>query len=290
MNALSRISKLVLLILVFGLVGTTPSFTQAEPNLENAPLKQAVFIIMDTSLTNMQGAGVPTDVTDELEGLLHQMFIGEAEFTAALVETIGEDATEEYKSTILTYSIGHPFPQPFLPPAAPTLNGDTWTLSSNDGKSIFLEPEIDPFTKPPGTNFLPTVYTNMFDGNGVEMPNTLPSTPAVPYNLHEPPKVSEINRTSPTDDLQNIFAMLLFVVCQGVTDDDYKGDCEENNMLVKTRWEELGKLMTELGVDALKSLQKQLIDLSIRILEGEHIPNRAYSGYPLLHYKPLVLV
>ena len=46
----------------------------------------------------------------------------------------------------------------------------------------------------------------MFDGFGKEMPNTLPSTPDVPYNLHDgDPVITKIDARSPTDDLLEVF-------------------------------------------------------------------------------------
>src|SRR5215831_2246908 len=53
--------------------------------------------------------------------------------------------------------------------------GDIILIST--GKSLFPEPADSPYRVPPGTNFLPTIFTNMFDAHGKEMPNTLPSTP-----------------------------------------------------------------------------------------------------------------
>jgi len=42
-----------------------------------------------------------------------------------------------------------------------TLGNTSYVIT---GQSLF--PESDPFKYPPGTNFLPTIYTNMFDGFG----------------------------------------------------------------------------------------------------------------------------
>src|SRR5260370_23641429 len=91
-------------------------------------------------------------------------------------------------------------PQPSI---ATTIGNATYVTT---GQSLF--PESDPFKYPPGTNFLPTIYTNMFDGFGKEMPNTLPSTPDVPYNLHDgEPVVSKIDPASPTDDLLDVLEL-----------------------------------------------------------------------------------
>src|SRR2546423_4257021 len=99
---------------------------------------------------------------------------------------------------------GHPHPQMRPSPSTMTTVGDTSYVST--GQSLF--PESNPFKYPPGTNFLPTIYTNMFDGFGKEMPNTLPSTPDVPYNLHDgDPVVSKIDPASPTDDLLEVLEL-----------------------------------------------------------------------------------
>src|SRR5437763_842146 len=75
--------------------------------------------------------------------------------------------------------VQHPHMQCPIAPSCATTAGDTTTVCT--GLSLF--PRSNPFVDPPGTNFLPTVYTNAFDVNGHEMLNTLPSTPSIPYNL-----------------------------------------------------------------------------------------------------------
>ena len=69
---------------------------------------------------------------------------------------------------------GHPHPQPRPAPAQVTVTqqGGISVAQVDTGKGCFAEE--DPFLHPPGTNFLPTIYTNAFDGSGHEMPNTLP--------------------------------------------------------------------------------------------------------------------
>lgn len=149
---------------------------------------------------------------------------------------------------------GHPYPQPCPPASTLTTSGNTTVITT--GLSIFPEPAVDAFTLPPGTNFLPTIYTNMFDGFGVEMPNTLPSTPSNPYNLHDgDPIVTDINSNSPTDDLRLVF--------DSVT-----------RLLAKPQKEAA-------EVETLR----RYIQRGIDILEGNPIQDRAYSGLPLLHYK-----
>src|SRR6185503_7609486 len=147
----------------------------------------------------------------------------------------------------------HPYPQPRLKPSTVTVNGDTFTIVTGD--SVFPKPEVDPFTLPPGTNFLPTIYTNMFDTSGNEMLNTLPSTPNVPYNLHDgEPVVTQINEISPTDDLRSVFEKVIHLAPQA------KKDSPESEPINKA------------------------IQQGIDILEGNPLDERAYSGIPVLHY------
>jgi len=151
-------------------------------------------------------------------------------------------------------------PTPFRHPqmqcqiAPPTVSQqDATTTLVSTGASLF--PSSNPFLNPPGTNFLPTFYINLYDSNGTEIPNTLPSTPAIPYNLHDgEPVVSMINRVSPTDDLQRIFTTVLRLAAKPP-----------------------GNQFEEVTV-------RNDIQQGIDILEGNPIPNRVYSRFPLLHY------
>ena len=104
------------------------------------------------------------------------------------------------------------------------------------------------------TNFLKAVYTDNFTDAGVDMANTLPSTPQAPYNLianldatgNVPTKA--IDETSPTQDLTQIFKNVI-AAAQGGT------------------------------------LDLADIQFGIDILEGNSIPSRpTYSGIALLHY------
>lgn len=146
---------------------------------------------------------------------------------------------------------GHPYPQPQMTGQSQKTIGDTTTVTT--GTSLF--PQSYPFVDPPGTNLLPTIYTNLFDSNCKEIPNTLPSTPTVPYNLHDgEPVVTAIDRTSPTNDLERILDQVERVAAD-------RG---------RTPFDEAG------AVVAMK--------MAVDILEGNPVPNRAYSGFPLLHY------
>ena len=91
----------------------------------------------------------------------------------------------------------HPKPQRHLEAPKQTVQGDTTYIETGEG---YFD-EIDGFAFPPGTNLLPTVYTNVFDGFGTEIPNTLPSSPLNPDNLHDGPvERTAIDGTSPSDD------------------------------------------------------------------------------------------
>lgn len=147
----------------------------------------------------------------------------------------------------------HPYPQPQLTKSTVTQVGDTFIIKT--GESLFPKPDVDPFTLPPGTNFLPNAYTNMYDSAGNEMVNTLPSTPNIPYNLHDgEPVVTQINDISPSDDLRTIFERVIHLAAQA------KKDSPEAEPINKA------------------------IQMGIDILEGNPIPERAYSGFPVLHY------
>jgi hypothetical protein len=147
--------------------------------------------------------------------------------------------------------VGHPYPQPYLAASTQTTVGDTTTVVT--GASLF-EPSY-PFTDPPGTNLLPTIYTNSYDSLGNEMPNTLPSTPIAPYNLHDgDPVVTTIERTSPTTDLADAFERI-----DAVARNDRRGADD---------------------TEAARRAIGRVID----ILEGNPVEDRVYSGFPLLHY------
>lgn len=138
-------------------------------------------------------------------------------------------------------------PQPLPPPTAWTRvdspDGMTTTYTTPTGNF----PESDPFVNP--TNLLPTVYEDVKASNGVPIPNTLPSTPEHPYNLHDDPVVQSINPASPADDLEAIF--------QG--------------------WYSNGHL-------SRRNFDPAALQRGIDILEGNPVPDRVYSGLPMLHY------
>lgn len=161
----------------------------------------------------------------------------------------------------------HPYPQPWPRASTETTTGcpgpGCKTVVAT-GQGIF--PPSNPFNYQtfPGTNFLPTIYTNAFDSQGHEMINTLPSTPDVPYNLQDgDPVVSQINQTSPEDDLKFIFDQVLRLLFSGERD--------------KSGLEPLDRKYDDEAIRAGLRLAND-------ILEGNPVPGRAYSGLPLLHY------
>ncbi len=138
-----------------------------------------------------------------------------------------------------SYAIAvHPNPEP--------RPGFSTTTLSADGKTTFVvSPES---TRPVGDNKIPYLESNIFDGAGVEMVNTLPNTPTVDFNLHDGPVVeSDIENTSPSQDLRDVF-------------------------------KDVGEAAAEGTVDQF------LIQFGLDILEGNPI-SRVYSGIPVLHYK-----
>lgn len=146
--------------------------------------------------------------------------------------------------------LGHPCAQPEA--------GVSIRTDSADGTITYIAtPEgqhnpQDPFANPPGSNFLMTVYENLRDYSNREMPNTLPSTPDNPYNLHDGPVLTaSIDPTSPDDDLDRIIRA---IEKEAREDED------------------------DVAEDQVK--------FALDILEGNKI-DRAYSGLGMLHYAGL---
>jgi len=150
--------------------------------------------------------------------------------------------------------------QPRPGPSTITVSADGMTTYISTAGPIF--PESDTFGPNPA-NLLPTVYENMCDSGGDEIPNTLPSTPEHPYNLHPDPVVTPIDKTSPTDDINMVLRHLRDAIDQDDDDDDHHG---------RSR-----------GHADHRLIDMDKIQLAIDVLEGNPL-NRAYSGMPLLHY------
>jgi hypothetical protein len=147
------------------------------------------------------------------------------------------------------------FPQPRPGPSTQCPPATGCAGYPGDGVTTFVVtpeghfPAQDPFANPPGSNFLQTVNSDMYDSTGAIMPNTNPSTPDNPYNLLDGPVVtSSIDPTSPKDDLGNTLLSILY------------------DSLVGT-------------------VNQSKIQFALDILEGNPIPSRpTYSGFALLHY------
>ena len=167
-------------------------------------------------------------------------------------------------SLILLLCGSSAFAQVPPPPASRTpqplpMPSDYTVTTSPDGMTTYIQtptgkfPSSDPFKNP--TNLLPTIYENVKAANGVPIPNTLSSTPEHPYNLHPDPTIEQINATSPTDDLAAIF--------NGWHKDS---DKKSNHAYQPSQFDPAG------------------IQRALDILEGNPIPDRVYSGIPMLHY------
>ena len=141
--------------------------------------------------------------------------------------------------------MGHPCAQPHPGPSIQTQSADGMTTFVETPEGQF--PAQDPFAEPPGSNFLMTVYENLRDLSGREMPNTLPSTPDNPYNLHDGPVLTRaIDKTNPEDDIDSIIDSIEASAASG-------------------------------------SFDQNLVQRGIDILEGNPV-GRAYDGFPMLHY------
>ncbi len=183
----------------------------------------------------------------------------------------------------------HPYPQPRPEASEQTTTGcqpeDPQCQTCPDcltkvdtGKGIF--PASNPFNYKtfPGTNFLPNVYTDNFDGLGERIPNTLPSTPDIPYNLHDgEPVVTDINELSPTDDLRTLFGVIQRKAAEVIR---LEKDKLEDKGEAGDKWTGLDQEELEFAQKAVKDAIQRCLD----ILEGNPVPYRAYSGIPLLHY------
>ena len=164
-------------------------------------------------------------------------------------------------------------PQPF-----PSMSEYTITTSP-DGMTTFVQtptgkfPASDPFINP--TNLLPTIYEEVKAADGNPIPNTLSSTPEHPYNLHPDPTIEPINPTSPTDDLTDIFRSWhrsSYFVGGGDHENDDRGRGREHGHNGQ------GAQYDPRNFDISK------IQRAIDILEGNPVPDRVYSGIPMIHY------
>lgn len=140
----------------------------------------------------------------------------------------------------------HPGPQPRPMASMGTVESQVQSVDPDGVLKTTIVTATSPLAV--GQNSLAYIESNARDGNGVEMVNTLPSTPASEFNLQEGPVViSKIDKTSPKDDL--LFAL------------NSIKDAARNGIVDQSR-----------------------IQFALNILEGNPISDRVYSGFPLLHY------
>jgi hypothetical protein len=141
----------------------------------------------------------------------------------------------------------HPGPQPRPMATMGTVESQTNTVDADGVVNTTIQSATSPL-QPGASNELSYVESNIRDGRGVEMVNTLPSTPTNAFNLIDGPvQTLSIDKTSPKDDLNQLLADIQSSASKGFVD-------------------------------------QQKIQFAIDILEGNPVPNRQYSGFPLLHY------
>ncbi len=155
------------------------------------------------------------------------------------------------------------------PDGTPVRAATVTEITTASGQSVFAEG--DSFgTNPP--NLLPTVYENSRSCRGNEIPHTLPSTPDNPYNLHDDPVVTQIDKTSPTDDLDWIL-------------DQIEAMSEPRRICRSTRrFSFCYEIPARVNTGQLRQLARHAVD----IIEGNPLRGplrgRQYEGFPLLNY------
>lgn len=146
---------------------------------------------------------------------------------------------------------------------------------------------VDRLGRPPGTNMLPTVYSNLYDSGGTEMANTLASTKQEPYALQAAaPRAVRINAESPIDDLRNVLEKIASVVL-GTT---YASLLTNPDAITLDSLAEHASGASD-RVQAQGNLVRHQIRWALDIVEGNGrdspsaIPgDRAYRGFPLLNH------
>jgi hypothetical protein len=148
-------------------------------------------------------------------------------------------------------------------------------ITTASGGHVFPEnpdyPNGDSFSPNP-SNLLPTVYENSRSCRGNEIPNTLPSTPDNPYNLHDDPVIRTIDKTSPTDDLDWIL-------------DQIEAMSEPRRICRSTpRFSFCYEIPARVNTGQLRQLARHAVDIiEGNTLRGE-LRGREYEGFPLLNY------
>lgn len=159
--------------------------------------------------------------------------------------------------------------QPRVPFETRTTVGNSSTLLTANGFAVF--PEGDSFgTNPP--NMLPTIYENAKTCRGNDIPNTLPSTAENPYNLHDDPVIRQIDKTSPTDDLDFLMDKIEEISQPHQICRSFRGYSHCYNY------------PRRVTPGQLRTLARHAVD----IIEGNELSSRfrdrEYEGFPLLHY------
>src|SRR5262249_9492690 len=117
-----------------------------------------------------------------------------------------------------TYSAAqHPGPQPRPMASQLTVESQTNSMGADGVSTTTIVSATSPL---PGTsNQLTYVQSNVRDGLGNEMVNTLPSTPTIPFNLIDGAvQTSTIDKTSPKDDLNQLLADIQSAASKGAVD------------------------------------------------------------------------
>jgi len=177
---------------------------------------------------------------------------------------------------------GHPHPQPRPPASQVSVTQEDGICVARITTAHGCFAESNPYQNPPGTNFLQTDYENAFDGNGKEMPNTLPSRPKVPYNLHDGKPV-----------VSALCGAQSFEECKPVPESDLYEIAPNLKYSPKSPSDDLVEIFDQVDCK-IKPCRFNKLDPStiarnfqrgIDILEGNPIRDRLYSGLPLLHFK-----
>jgi len=138
------------------------------------------------------------------------------------------------------------------------------------------------------SNLLPTIYQDVKDCGGDPIPNTLPSTPENPNNLITTPQVTSINPTSQEQDLRLIIRRL-----EEAVDPDLRARTEqtffEGGVGVpadprRGGGDKKGEGTGLINEPAAGRLDADDIQRAIDILEGNPVPDRVWSGMPILNY------
>jgi len=203
-----------------------------------------------------------------------------------------EEETSALPELLLNPEVaGHPGPQPRV--GFQDEDMDSRIEVSEDGmttrywtKKTHFEPS-EPFNED-ATNLLTNVNQDVLDSAGDPIPNTLPSTPENPYNLHPDPVIEEIDPRSPRWDLERIIRNLKVVVDpeyrRKVSQTVFRGGSGVPADPLRGRVERLeNESPGQVEQPYTSEIDYEAVDFALAILEGEPI-DRAYSGMALLNY------